>query len=528
MWTRATNHQWIEAACRELTRVTGWLILFVPDSSSPTEAARRFAWRSEISDGNQRVGTLGVVMPVGRKPDESFLRACDYTDLVARLIQGVVAEQSAAADLRTPAPPTGAESTSTEAGPADPWTLAVNRVLDVTLQTTGLRAAALLAADPQAAGDGLRLRAVRTHDGQPPLTFPRPLCEFPFDADSFRSGPIVIRRQNGRLCEWLPDGMSLAVCCQLRTHETLGGVLWVFDRRDRRLMPREQHLLLSVASRLGDLAEKAVLVEESELQRKLRTELRIASETQTPPSNSSVQLGGWCQVASRLETYREVGGDLCEVIPLDEERLLLVIGDAAGHSVPAALIMATVRGALRLVVEEPVAEDLRPEQVVTRLNRVLHGVVESYQFMTLTCALIDRRRETVQIANAGHPPSLLIRDEEVHQLEQSGLVLGVDKEADYHSRVVTLEPGDVLVFYTDGVSEARGRDQQLFRQEGIVDVVRRHVDRTAEQIVSEVWSNLGSHLADDDHDDRTLLVVSIGTPCSVETPPVELAATTVG
>ena len=523
MWTRAIDQQWIDAVCRELTRVTGWLTLFVPAGSSHSLPVRRFAWKCEISDSNRMVGTLGIVLPAGREPDESFLRACGFTDLVAQLIQGVVVEQAAAADLRTPAPASAPDPTAVESPPDDPWTVAVNRVLDVTLNMTGLRAAALLAIDPQSAG--LRLRAVRTHEGQRSLSFPRPLRDVPLDAESLRDGPVVIRRQDGRGCEWLPEEMSLAVCLPLRSDKTLGGVLWFFDRRDRRLMPRELHLLKSVAGRLGELIEKAVLVEESALQREFRRELRLASETQAAPAKNCVLLGGWCEVASRLDNYREVGGDLCEVIPLDDDRLLLAVGDAAGHSVPAAMIMATVRGALRLLAEETVAEDLRPEQVVSKLNRVLHGVVDSYQFMTLTCAVVNRHLQSVQIASAGHPPSLLIRDDEEHSLDQSGLVLGVDADAAYHSRVVTLEPGDVLVLYTDGVSEARGPDQQLFRQDGIAQIVRRHAERPAEEIVSQVWSDLGAHLAEDDHDDRTLLVVRISSQAPSEASGPELAST---
>lgn len=514
MWTRAADQEWIDAVCRQLTRVTGWPAVYAP--SPPPEGAsapvplgiRAFSWMCEISDGDRTVGTLGVVLPEGRELDDSFLRACESADLIAQLVQRILVQQSAAAGLRTATPATNRPGVSSEATDADPWTQAVNRVLDVVLRLTGLRAAALLVADPQ--NDCLRLRAGRTHDRRSVASFDRPLGEPPFDLKSLRNKPIVICRQDSRFSDRLPDSMSFGVCYGIHTNESLCGTLWVFDRRDRRLTPREQQILESIVIRLGEFIERAVLVEESALQRQLRSELRIASETQAAQQVSSERLGGWCRLTGRLETVREVGGDLCEVFPLSDQRLLLAIGDAAGHSVPAAMIMATVRGALRMLAEEPRAAEIRPEHVVARLNRVLHGVVEASQFMTLACALIDRGEQTIRLANAGHPPPLLIRDGEVHELEQCGLLLGVVADAAYDSRVMTLEPRDVLVFYTDGITEARGKHRQLFRSSGISDVVCQHADKPPDDIVSHVWDALETHLAADDHDDRTLLVVQIG------------------
>ena len=523
------ERNWIDAVCHELTRVTGWPTLFAPARAPDTASAGEtipsdtFSWKSDIRDRDRTVGTLGILVPPGRTRDESYLRACEYADLVGQLLQRVFVEQSTAADLQTAAPRSASPTTSLETSETDPWTRAVHRALDVTFRLTDLRAAALFAVDPES--EGFRLRAVRTHENQSPLSFTRPLAVPPFDPHSLCTSPVVIRRKEGRLIEWLPEEMSLGICYGIVTHDELRGMLWVFDRRDRRLTRREEQALISIASRLSGLIDRAVLTEESALQRKLRSELRIASESQTAQSLSRDCLGGWCQLTSRTETYREVGGDLCEILSLDDNRLLLAVGDAAGHSVPAAMVMATVRGALRVAANEPHNAELLPEQIITRLNQVLHGVVESNQFMTLVCAVLDRRQQTIRLANAGHPPVLLIRDGEVHTLEQPGLLLGVVADATYDSHLVTLEPDDLLVLYTDGVTEARSEDQQLFLQDGITNVVLRHTEQPADDVVSHVWDALEDHLSETDHDDRTLLVVRIAAECSSSPEQQELIST---
>src|SRR5690606_31230202 len=149
--------------------------------------------------------------------------------------------------------------------PGEAWTQAVNRVLDVALRLTNLRAAVLFLLDRDAGR--LRLRGQICRDRM--LLFSRPLEHSPFDAAALRSGPVVIRRRDGRFSEWLPEGMSLGVCRGIQTSQGLQGTLWMFDRRDRRLTGREQAVIDSIVVRLTDLIEQINRMEEGAEQRRL-------------------------------------------------------------------------------------------------------------------------------------------------------------------------------------------------------------------------------------------------------------------
>jgi sigma-B regulation protein RsbU (phosphoserine phosphatase) len=204
-----------------------------------------------------------------------------------------------------------------------------------------------------------------------------------------------------------------------------------------------------------------------------------------------------------------VGGDLCELIPLDEHRTVIVVGDASGDSIPAALIMAGVRGALHALPCVPDSHGFPTDRLVARLNDVLCRITPSHQFMSLLYGVWDTERRTLTYTNAGHPSPILIRNGELSFLESQGLLLGVVPESTYGRRELRVDPGDVLVGYTDGITEAVDHRREMFRVEGIIRAVSQMHDAPAAEILAEVWQRLEAHTAGSNcgDDDRTLLVV---------------------
>lgn len=513
MWIQDVDHTWIASVCRRLSRVTGYPTTFAPVVRDTAASLLEYSWTGELLEDGQPIGGLRVALPRGCELDARFLCACETVDVAAQLVQEVLnCRGRRFGSLNDEAPGQAVLSGETH---ADSWSASIDRVLDVGLRLTGFRAAALYLLDSQSSV--LRLRSERTRDRNTVLMYGRPLDQAPFDTRALQHQPTVIRRQAGEFSAWLPEGMSLGVCRGLETTHGTQGTLWVFDRRDRRLTLRDEQALDSIVIRLSSLLEQADAAQEHVRQRQLRAELRIASEAQPDQQVSLVGADGWCDISGRTESAREVGGDLCEVVPLGNNRVLIAIGDAAGHSIPAAMVMATMRGALRVMLDEDAPDGLQPERIVTRLNRVLHGIVEAHQFMTLSCAILDRRANRLTIANAGHPPPLLIRGNDVVPIESSGLLLGVVDDAEYHARHVELKRGDLLAFYTDGISEAANSHRVLFRSDGIAETIRRHRRRSPDEIVQAVWAAFQAHRDDEGPaDDRTLLVARyVGLPTEV-------------
>ena len=120
------------------------------------------------------------------------------------------------------------------------------------------------------------------------------------------------------------------------------------------------------------------------------------------PGDPHVETAGWCR------SHQEVGGDLCEIIPLDERRTLVAVGDAAGDSIPASLVMSAVRGSLRTMVSGPIDDVLATDVLMRRINLALFAITPAHQFMSLVAGVIDSREGTFTYTNAGHPTPLIV------------------------------------------------------------------------------------------------------------------------
>lgn len=242
---------------------------------------------------------------------------------------------------------------------------------------------------------------------------------------------------------------------------------------------------------------------------KIAAELRIAREIQLGilPSNVSDRVQGMqMEVCAFLEPAREVGGDLYEVLPLEDGRLLVAVGDVSGKGIPAALFMAVTTTLLRTLARQY----RKPEEILHHINEILVMQNPRNMFVTLLCMIIDPRTGMVTCANAGHPPAVLLRPgaQACVTLETTGLVAGVIPGIEIGSVSMELQPGDTLVLYTDGVTEALNVDGSLFGEERLLNCFCNVTGQEADKIVSTVVNAVVSHAADcPQSDDLTVLAV---------------------
>ena len=130
--------------------------------------------------------------------------------------------------------------------------------------------------------------------------------------------------------------------------------------------------------------------------------------------------------------------------------------------------------------------------------------------MSVVAGVIDQREHTFTYSNAGHPPPWLLRRGERKSLKSHGMLCGVLAQAVYEQSVVTIEPGDLLVFFSDGVSEALSPQRQLFRAEGVLDALGNGTWESADAAANAIWQRMTEHVGySDPTDDQTLLVISV-------------------
>jgi serine phosphatase RsbU (regulator of sigma subunit) len=258
------------------------------------------------------------------------------------------------------------------------------------------------------------------------------------------------------------------------------------------------------------LAEEALRKRERERDR-LRHSLELAKEIQQmllPKDNPKIK---GLDVAGKSIYCDETGGDYFDFIKFKEkqrEKLGVVVGDVAGHGISSALIMTSVRSALRqrLALPGPIS------QIITDVNCQLAGDLADYgQFVTLFYMLVDPARQTLEWVRAGHDPAILYDPvaDDFSELQGAGMALGVDMHFQYEkNQIENFSEGKIILLATDGVWEARNKSGQMFGRMAFYDIIRNNPAAAANKIMEDIISQIKKFLRDSKpEDDLTLVVI---------------------
>jgi len=212
------------------------------------------------------------------------------------------------------------------------------------------------------------------------------------------------------------------------------------------------------------------------------------------------------EIAGMMQPARVVSGDYYDYTSLDAHTIQIVIADVAGKGVPAALLMSAMAAAMRLEANH----DRNMLELVGRLNTEIHSVAGDERYVTLLLAELDTQKRTVRYVNCGHNPGLLFRAKTgmVTRMNSSCPPIGIFLDEHCELASAYLNAGDVLVFYTDGVTEAKNHFGEEFGTERLSDVVRGGASLSAEGLMNDIFSSAANFCSEVGfHDDVTILVV---------------------
>jgi len=273
------------------------------------------------------------------------------------------------------------------------------------------------------------------------------------------------------------------LCVALRTKERVIGTIRVYTSEPHEFGPEEVSLFRAIANQAAAAIENAALYEEALRAQAFDKELAAAAQIQHHLMPKECPSLPGFDIARRYVPFGVVGGDLYDFVPIQNQHLGIVIADVAGKGVPAAILMAATRAALRGHIETVYAA----RDIIAKTNKVLCRDIAQDQFVTLFYGALDTVARRFTYCNAGHIPPLIFRDGQHCELTEGGLVLGVDPEAAYEERQFVLRTGDVLVFYTDGLTETRNPEGETFGRRRLVQAVSGHLGESAEAILDRVW-----------------------------------------
>jgi sigma-B regulation protein RsbU (phosphoserine phosphatase) len=267
-------------------------------------------------------------------------------------------------------------------------------------------------------------------------------------------------------------------------------VIGVFDLESDQLnsyTPDDLQVLLLLASQVAIIIEKVMLHEQLIEKKRLEGQLEVARQVQLEllPAHDP-QLSGFDICAWNFST-EEVSGDYYDWVSIYEDQIGMVIADVSGKGVPAALLMAFLRASLRAAIHIGYA----PHISMAKVNYLLWESIERNQFVTAFYGVLDASNKTLAYTNAGHnPPLLMDADGTARFIERGGLPLGMFRDTRYYEYYQAIEPGQLLVLYTDGATEANGANGEEYGRERLEAAVRAGRHLSARELITAIQQDV--------------------------------------
>jgi len=248
------------------------------------------------------------------------------------------------------------------------------------------------------------------------------------------------------------------------------------------------------------------LADTQERQR-LEEELRMAQNIQAGLLPKTLPHNGRLQMAAACEPARAIGGDFYDYLPLDTHRFALVIADACGKGMPAAMVISP----LQAIIKSEASHGSAIAQIMPNLNQYVKRFASTKSFATLVYGVFDDRTGSFEFANAGHHPPMLVRQNgRVEFLKTTGPALGLLAEAEHQIGTAKLRAGDCLLFYTDGVTETMNPAREEYGEQCLQDLLVRHRECGAQEIIDRITEDLNTFRAAALlQDDRTMMVLKV-------------------
>jgi sigma-B regulation protein RsbU (phosphoserine phosphatase) len=305
--------------------------------------------------------------------------------------------------------------------------------------------------------------------------------------------------------EWLTE-RKCALLLPLATKDELVGFLAVSCKANGEDFSSEElELLESFSAHIALAAENLKLMRERLEKQRLQEQISMARAVQEGLLPKDIPTIPGLEVSALIRFCMDVAGDYYDIITFDDGRVVFAIGDVAGKGIGPALLMANLQASLRTAAEM----DIPLREAAAKINTLVYENTPPELFITFFFASVDPASGTIEYVNAGHnPPLLLGGGGRRKELCEGGLLLGVVPSASYRQGVAEFRPGDTLLMYTDGVSEAMNDLEEEFGENRIAGLAMANSDMKLSGMLQKIEEEVRSFQQSPDfRDDFTLLAV---------------------
>ena len=301
---------------------------------------------------------------------------------------------------------------------------------------------------------------------------------------------------------------QIAILLPMVVHSNLVGFIALGFKSDGEdYSVEELNILNSLASQLALASENLRLLEENIEKKRMEEELNMARVIQRGLLPESLPETPGLQIAAGCRFCMEVAGDYYDVIPLPDNKTLIAVGDVSGKGAAAALLMANLQASLRTIV----GTSAKLNDIVAIINNLIYSNTPSDQYITFFVGIYNPEKRILEYVNAGHNlPILIDKEFNIKTLDIGGLLLGVRHGEKYEIGTVTLNVSDLLIMYTDGVSEAMNAADEEFGEERMVKYIVDNYNTELHTIIDGLEKQIDDYVGDSPlADDFTLLLARV-------------------
>lgn len=319
------------------------------------------------------------------------------------------------------------------------------------------------------------------------------------------------RKDYQRIYEELGKGFTVLkeeklITSPLLVNEQELGVIYIIEDKDK-MIDIDEEMMSALGIQIGTAIKNAKAYYDLLAKERISQELAVASRIQNRILPEDIHSVDGIQIAKYFKPAKEIGGDYYDYGMLKEDIFFITIADVSGKGVPAAFLMALGRSVLKTLME---TKQGTPAEELKELNQLIYQDITEEMFITMLHSKYDLKNRTLSYSNAGHNPILVYKAEkdvvEVHTVK--GVALGFLEDYSYREAKLEVEKGDIIVLYTDGITEAENCKKELFGIERLKNVVYNHKNKSAEKIKEAILESVVSFREEREQvDDITFVVL---------------------
>ena len=334
--------------------------------------------------------------------------------------------------------------------------------------------------------------------------------------------PICKSALNGEICTILDvtsdpkfgyneaakkEGLCSMLCAGLKVKDKAVGTIHLYTGEPHEFTEDEIMLVQSIANHAAIAIDNAKLNEQNIQKQRIERELAVAGEIQSELLPKTYPNLDSYDIKAKFIPCGQLSGDLYDFIDLGDQNFGLVIADVSGKGIPSAILMATTHATIRAAAKDDFSEAVK---VVNAVNKYLCEYTRTTEFVTMFYGILDAKRYTLTYTNAGHNPPVVFREGLCVFLEQGGIPTGILEDTEYGEEQIQLLSGDVILLYTDGVTEALNIKRNIFGMRRLMNIVQQNLNIDSEDLINAIYSGILEFIDGAPRsDDLTLIVIKV-------------------